>query len=100
MKKVIIISGKLRAGKDTLASFMGQEFCRVEKTLIHDFFARRLKEGAKEDFKGLQAVVNELVDEIASLPSLQDDYVALKKLNELKWEDENYLDIKTPISTV
>jgi dephospho-CoA kinase len=98
MKKVIIISGKLRAGKDTLASFMMEEFSSQNKELVHDFFARRLKEGATEDFKGLQTVVNTMVDEIALLPSIINDLGALSKLSELKWKDENYLDIKTPIT--
>jgi hypothetical protein len=98
MKKVIIISGKLRAGKDTLASFMMEEFSRNNQTLVHEFFAKRLKDGAKEDFKGLQTVVNGLVDDIISLPSLQDSADAIELLEEFKWNDDNYFDIKTPIT--
>lgn len=98
MKKVVIISGKLRSGKDTIAKFMRDYFEEKELTLVHEYFAKRLKEGVIKDFAMLKNVVNEQVDTIIRKNNLDHSPSIKQALLDFKWSDENYFDEKTPIT--
>ena len=99
MKTVVLISGKLRSGKNTLSSIMREQLETRGLTVREDFFAKDLKNGATTDFKPLQKLINNEVEEIiSSLPSNRENSSAIEQLKKLKWNDENYLEEKTAIT--
>lgn len=97
-KVVVLLSGKMRSGKDQFADYLITSLSGLGKTFTRDFFAKSLKEGVMEDFKLLQKVVNEKIDWIIKTETSDSQPNLVEKLETLKWNDDNYYDVKTPIS--
>ena len=57
-KKLILISGKARSGKNITASYLEKYFKKQNKTVSFDLFAKTVKDWAKEDFKALTDYLN------------------------------------------
>lgn len=110
MKKIVIlISGKIKSGKNQLADFMKEYFEKQNLKVSSDYFAKAVKDGCKEDFKKLADELNnyviDLKDEIASkfkinYMDLHNEYSDsyINKIDELKISDENWYENKTFIT--
>ena len=62
MKKIVIlISGKIKSGKNQLADFMKEYFEKQNLKVSSDYFAKAVKDGCKEDFKKLADELNNYV---------------------------------------
>lgn len=61
MKKVLLISGKLRSGKNQFADYIGKEFTLDNYTVKYDLFAKGVKDGCVKDFKTLYTFTNNLL---------------------------------------
>jgi len=96
-KIVVLISGKLQSGKNTLASLMGEYCGEFNIPYKEDLFAKNLKDGCVEDFALLKQVVNKQVTEALKLVS--EDKTELREvIGQLMFSDENYYETKTPIT--
>ena len=96
-KTIILISGKLRSGKNELAKYLEAELEAKNNTVAQDFFAKTLKESSYEDFKALQDEINKKIDFIKnkyceSKPGLT------AALDQFKFERANYFENKTFIT--
>ena len=74
MKIVVMISGKMRSGKNTFADILIEEINKIDpdKRVRYDFFARPVKEQAKEVFRPLTNYLN-AVSESCGIPQLFTD---------------------------
>jgi len=109
MKKVLLISGKTRCGKNQFAQFVKSEFQKRGFKVSEDLFARSLKDGCKEDFRKLVNVLDNIREEIQSkiglfadqrVNMLHPDMIESidKSINRLKVTDENWYEDKTDIT--
>lgn len=109
MKKLILISGKARSGKNQLAEYLTTEFQSQGLTTTTESFAAPLKDQCKENFKGLKEILDNISEEIKttaySLVNAKDEifqrgrFIALENaLNKLKIEDEHWYENKTSIT--
>jgi thymidylate kinase len=118
MKKILLISGKMRSGKNQLADYLKEVLEEKGKIVKTDLFAKGVKDGSKEDFQELQSYLNiysqdlkalmrDVFDDICNyvgdrgfdlLPMryrLNDVY---NKIDSLKIADENWYENKTEIT--
>ena len=108
MKKLILISGKARSGKNTFADFLSNEFKKHNLTVEQDLYANGVKNGSKEDFRPLSNFLNNYVERIKAQVGM---LFSLDKitpqaplgaifglLDQLKIEDHNWYEDKTPIT--
>lgn len=117
MKKVFLISGKLRSGKNQFAEYLDQQYQLNEKTVRQDLFAKKLKDWSKSDYKPLVEIINNIADQISNALHkhknyLGDRYPAHGKfvvnpfddiqhlVEKLKIKDENFYEDKTEITRV
>ena len=109
MKKIILISGKLRTGKNQFAQYLKEEFQKSGLKVSEDLFARSLKDGCKEDFRKLTNVLDNICEEIKAKIGLFVDqrenmiYPDMidsidKSVNKLKIKEENWYEDKTDIT--
>ncbi len=104
MKKIVIlISGKIKSGKNEAANILKQYFEEKGLTVTHDYFAKALKEYCRDDFKILADVLNEFVDDLIDLFDLdawRENYVddLMNKVNQLKISEDNWFEDKTFIT--
>ena len=109
MKRVILLSGKINSGKNQFAEYLKNELKSKSLKVSNDLFARDLKDGCKEDFKKLSAVLNNIAEEIKSQILLFSDRreemispQATKgiedSIDKLKIADENWYEDKTDIT--
>lgn len=109
MKKVFLISGHMRTGKNQLAEYLSNQFREAGFITESDLFAGPLKDWCKEDFKKLGAVLKNIGEEIRvntySLMSLQNEVfnpeqfkVVENSINKLNIDDQNWYENKTNIT--
>lgn len=109
MKKVILISGKLRCGKNQFAEYLGSELKKANLKVSEDLFARSLKDGCKEDFRKLTNVLKNIAEEIKAKINLFVDQRQVmlsdssindieRTIDKLKIKDENWYEDKTDIT--
>lgn len=61
MKKVILVSGAMRSGKNQFAEYLKAELESHNKTVSEDLFAKTLKDWCKEDFAYFAKVINQVL---------------------------------------
>lgn len=102
MKKIVIlISGKIKSGKNQLADFMKEYFEKQNLKVSSDYFAKAVKDGCKEDFKKLTDELNNYVIELKRVIISKYNYINEildSKIDELKISDENWYENKTFIT--
>lgn len=109
MKRVVLISGKMRTGKNTLSDFISAEFINKGFTVRQDAFANTLKSYCSEDFKDLEKKLNHYCAEvIGNLGVLYDldkhsemrtQYISVINLiNSIKTTTENWYEDKNIIT--
>ena len=70
MKKVILVSGKLRSGKNQFAEYLRQSYELNKISIRQDLFAKTLKDSCREDFKPLIRDINEMATNLKSIIQL------------------------------
>jgi hypothetical protein len=111
MKKVILISGHMRTGKNQFAKYLQKEFERKDLSVTTDLFAKTLKDWCKEDFRALSSVLENLAEQIKSQINLYSDTrehmmspYALESIDrtvdKLKIRDTNWYEDKTDITRI
>ena len=65
MKTVVLISGKLRSGKNLFSSMLTELLSSKGKVVTEEMFARDLKDGAREDFGQLANVLNNIHENLS-----------------------------------
>lgn len=104
MKTLILISGKMRSGKNQFADFLNVSLLSKGKSVRSDLFANDLKKGCEEDFSYMMKQVNEQVLKIKDVLSYSRiDANSLKTvtslLNDLMIDKaENWYEDKTMMS--
>jgi hypothetical protein len=109
MKNVILISGKLRTGKNQLAEYLQREIRNRRYKVSTDAFASGVKEGCKTDFQKLIYCLDNIAEEIqTTVYNFINDREAIfkqsvlrafdKAINRLKVKDNNWYDDKTEIT--
>lgn len=104
MKTLILISGKMRSGKNQFADYLNTILLSKAKTVRSDLFAGDLKKGAAEDFSYMMKHVNEQITKIKDeLTYSKIDSNSLKNviplLNDLMVaRQENWYEDKTMMS--
>lgn len=104
MKTIILISGKMRSGKNQFAEYLNLALMQNGKTVRSDLFAHDLKKGCEEDFGYMMKQINDHVSKIKE--ELQYSSIdskslksALSMLDELTvTRSENWYEDKTLIS--
>jgi cytidylate kinase len=86
VKNVILISGKLRSGKNTLTDMIMEELKNTKCSVGFDFFAKSVKDQSKDIFRNLIEYLNE-VSEKYDVP-------------ELKTTDDNWYEHKNKITRI
>lgn len=97
MKNVILISGKMRSGKNQFAEYL-KDYLQNFGIVKTDLFAKGVKDGAREDFKELQIYLNNFVNELLSDEYDIGDIKLIEKLKTLKISDDNWYEDKTEIT--
>lgn len=108
--KIILISGKMRSGKDQLASYMADFFEKLNMAVVFDKYAGDLKKYCSEDFKLLETVLNDSVASIkASLGGFCSTHFSQglesaiykqveSELDNLTIKKHNWFEDKTPVT--
>ena len=103
MKKIILVSGKLNAGKNQFTDYI-KEFLEARGDKVScDLFARGVKDGSKEDFKEIYEYINSVIEnavkDIQSLPEAPNVLnKTISNLEELITTPENFYEDKTDLS--
>jgi len=101
MKKVILVSGKMRSGKNQFSEYLEQHFILNKKTVVQDCFAKALKDNGKSDFKLLTDYLNNLYNRITyCIPDDDQDQELMYHLSKLKTVPENFYEDKTDITRI
>jgi hypothetical protein len=107
MKHIILVSGKMQSGKDTLAEFLMKDFQKLNMSVCVDFFAKDLKEWCKEDFQPIAKYLNGYTKKLKSLITVFYDLNfndkghlknIINQIDQLKIKDENFFEHKTEIT--
>jgi mRNA degradation ribonuclease J1/J2 len=109
MKKVILVSGRMRSGKNQFSEFLKRNLINDGLKVFEDLFARSLKDGCKEDFLNLKNVLENISEEIKAKVNLFIDQRQImlsdsvindieKTIDKLKIKDENWYEDKTDIT--
>ena len=64
MKKLILLSGKMRSGKNQFAEYLQKEFEKKGKTVKCDLFAYDMKEWSQTDFGSIIDLLNNIAEEM------------------------------------
>ena len=94
--KVVLLSGKMRAGKNTVAQMIQEEM--PDKIIIQESFAKAVKDGAAEDFLPLMKYLNSFVEEVLPDLSEKEFSVIRKFISQLMLKPENFYEDKTELS--
>jgi len=107
MKKVILVSGHMRSGKNQFADYLLNELRKTPLKIFTDSFAAGVKDGCKTDFNELANILNNLAEKLSAVVfqfvnlksniSMYLDQVE-KTIDELKIKPENWYEEKTPIT--
>lgn len=109
MKKVILISGKARSGKNQFAEYLQKELEYYGLKVSQDLFAKTLKDWCKEDFKGLVYILESFAEQIKAKIALFTDtrehmlnpniiQELENNIDRIKIKDYNWYEDKTPIT--
>jgi len=116
MKKVLLVSGKLRSGKNQLSEYITELLEEKNLTVKQDLLARGVKDGCKNDFEKLSKQLNHksdgIINQITSLKStvhqlmqsygIQNQFPIFDNLiqdvSEFKIKEENWYEDKTDLS--
>lgn len=109
MKKVFLLSGKINSGKNQFAEYLKQVLEANDFSVGENLFAKELKDGCKDDFQKLAAVLESIakrarvsVDSLFDINRIPKDNgarMAIEKiLSELIIKDENWYEDKTEIT--
>lgn len=105
MNRIILISGKLRSGKNQLAEYLTNEFESHGKSVRCDLFAKGVKDGAREDFKALTDYLNDMVTALAPVLATikhtgdAKDFI-MNGFKSIYTEPENFYEDKTPLTRI
>lgn len=89
-RKIFLISGKMRAGKNQFAEYLEQELVKNNLSYKQDMFAGSLKSGALEDFDRLNKILIEQYNILINkCPEIADDF------NWMNVKDEQFFEEKT-----
>lgn len=101
MKKVILVSGKLRSGKNQFAEYLEQQYITDNVNVVQDCFAQDLKDMCKEDFRPLTEYLNKISDKILScIPTDDQEPEIMSHLMKLRTFDENFYENKNDITRI
>lgn len=104
MKTLILISGKMRSGKNQFADFLNINLMSRGKKVRSDLFANDLKRGCEEDFGYMMQQINDHINTIKeelrySTIDAKSLKIAISMLDELMvTRKENWYEDKTMIS--
>jgi len=106
MKTVVLISGKLRSGKNTMSQILIDKLVNSGKKITEDMFAKDLKDNCKNDFKLVAEVLNDIYLDLDAMldrcvdNGLEDCIVEdmRDEIDKLKTMDYNFYEEKTPIT--
>lgn len=119
MKKIcVLLSGKMRSGKNQLADYLKEILESKGKKVELDLFAKGVKDGSKEDFQELQRYLNQFTIDLKALTrNVFDDICNFvgdrgfdllpmkyrideiyNKIDSLKIKDENWYEDKTEVT--
>ena len=102
MKNVILISGKMRSGKNQFAEYLNTQLLSYGKSIRTDLFASGLKKGCSEDFAYMTKQINEHIEKIKSYindEGLNSFDEVTKLLNDLTvTKEDNWYEDKTLIT--
>lgn len=89
-KVVILVSGKIGSGKDTVTKILKEKIeKKIGEKVLHEFFARALKEKCKDSFRPLIDFLNKTFEEI------RDESI---DISHLITKDENFFENKNEIT--
>lgn len=97
-KLVILISGKIKSGKNVAAQLFEDNFKERGFKVLQDYFAKCLKDYCKEDFKILAKVLENYTKEFKTILGKKLTKDLEIKIDELKILDENWYENKTFIT--
>ena len=117
MKKVILVSGKLRSGKNQFATYLDQHYQLHNYTVRQDLFAKTLKDWCKDDLQPVCEHINGEIENVMSSLIKHKNYLIdrypshakhvgkpfqkiLDKLLKLITKPENFYEEKTDISRI
>jgi len=101
MKKVVLVSGKLRSGKNQFAEYLEESYIADNVSVVQDCFAQYLKDECKNDFKPLVKYLNNVADEILSCIPIDDqEPEIMSTLMKLRTQDENFYENKNGITRI
>jgi len=103
MKKLILVSGKLKAGKNRFTDYLKEILEARGDKVSCDLFARGVKDGSREDFKEIYEYINSVIeDAVKDLQHLPEPPMALDKtisnLEALITTPENFYEDKTDLT--
>lgn len=108
MRTVLLISGKLQSGKNQLSIYIKDVMDKMGFNIIEDSFAKDLKDNCADDFAHLKTFVDAYCEELDGM--LNDLKLAgsdpekinaiSKKVNSLKFTNENFYEDKTELTRV
>lgn len=111
MKKILLISGRMRSGKNQFADYLAEECVKAGLKVSQDLFASNLKDWSSHDFKLLASTLKSLGDamknEVVGLRAnrstygIPDDGVhnnLIKLIDQLTLSKDNFYENKTNIS--
>jgi hypothetical protein len=80
-KTIILISGKARSGKGTLADYLEKEFILCNHSATHKLISQNIKDYCSADFTALSDYLRRYSDEISSRINVLFDYITDHKLD-------------------
>jgi hypothetical protein len=107
MKHVILLSGKLRCGKNTTGEFLEKHFKAKGLKVESDFFAHDLKHGCKNDFRLITDYLNDFAEKLKTVFNTYNDLAGENSqvvdaitniIDSIKTKDQNFFEDKTDIS--
>jgi len=106
MKHIILMSGKMRVGKNQAADYIIEDMKSRGLKVETDLFAYDLKNNCKDDFKKLAEYLNGYAESLKSLVNTFTNVMTknemldslIKAIDEIKVKDENYFEKKNGVT--
>lgn len=101
MKTLILVSGKMRSGKNQFADYLKAHFESLGRTVETDLFAKDLKDNCCDDFAYMTEQINAQIEKIKSYindENTKSREEVIKLLNDLTAKKENFYEDKTLIT--
>lgn len=108
MKYLILVSGKLRSGKNQLTEYMMNEFVNQGRVPSQDLYAKDLKDYSKDDFQllgkvlynkseKLKANIGVYLEDFGGIPVNLKDHI-YNMIEEITFDEHNFYEDKTDIT--